>query len=82
MFMRNSGYAPIRFHPHQQRSAIGIGHAGNNADYFPGEICTAFLVGSAAPILIGAHEFQELSTLLLEKKSDFFRAHGCWPVSG
>ena len=74
--MRNTRDAAVGFDADQKRSAVGIGHAGENADYLAGELFISFLLGSAPPILVGAEEFEKLSTLLLEKDSDFFSMHG------
>ena len=75
-FVRNPRNAAVRFDTNQKRSAVGIGHAGENADYFAAELFIFFLLRSPPPILVGAEEFEKLSTLLLEKDSDFFSMHG------
>ena len=66
----------VGFDTDQKRAAVGIGHAGENADYFTREIFISFLLGSAPPIFVSAYEFQKLSTFPLEKESDFFSVHG------
>ena len=75
-FVRNTRDAAVRFDTDQKRAAVGIGHAGENADYFTREIFISFLLSSAAPIFVSAYEFQKLSTFLLEQESDFFSVHG------
>jgi hypothetical protein len=74
--VRKTRDAAVGFDTDQKRSAVGIGHAGENADYFTREIFISFLLGSAPPIFVSAYEFQKLSTFLLEKESDFFSVHG------
>ena len=72
----NAGDALIRLDTDQKRSAVGIGHAGENADYLAGELLFAFLLAAAAAVLEGADEFKKLAALLFEQKSDFFCLHG------
>ena len=74
--VRKTRDAAVGLDTDQKRAAVGIGHAGENADYFAGELFISFLLGSTPPIFVGAEEFEKLSTLLLEKDSDFFSMHG------
>jgi hypothetical protein len=53
-FVRNTRDAAVGFDTDQKRSAVGIGHAGKNADYLAGELFISFLLNSAPPILVGA----------------------------
>ena len=72
----NAGDALVGLDTDQYRSAIRVGHAGENPCDLAGEVLFGFLLAAAAAVLVRADKFKKLAALLFQQQSDFLCLHG------